>query len=212
MRRLITLAVVTLGLVVSAAPASADFLYTFEAPQFTFGQTTPLLNAAPNSGGGGFTTSFTPTGYQISDVASFNPNALMVGQYLYTPGSTAALHLAFSAPVTSLSLDFAINVFNVSPAGSLALTTSSGGTSVSGSNVGGTYQGGHLSFTSGTPFTSADLQGFFSPNNPTEIAIDNLSLTPVTTSPVPAPPAVVLVGLGAGCVALRRRFCQRAAA
>jgi hypothetical protein len=37
-----------------------------------------------------------------------------------------------------------------------------------------------------------------------------LAGTQVSTSPVPAPPAVVLVGLGAGCVALRRYFGRRA--
>jgi hypothetical protein len=35
---------------------------------------------------------------------------------------------------------------------------------------------------------------------------------PTTTAPVPAPPAVVLVGLGAGCVAVRRYVGRRATA
>ena len=39
----------------------------------------------------------------------------------------------------------------------------------------------------------------------------NITFTP-NTSPVPAPPAVVLVGLGAGCVALRRYVGRRATA
>jgi hypothetical protein len=38
------------------------------------------------------------------------------------------------------------------------------------------------------------------------------NLSGVSTAPVPAPPAVVLVGLGAGCVALRRYVGRRATA
>jgi hypothetical protein len=42
------------------------------------------------------------------------------------------------------------------------------------------------------------------------IDLDNIQVTSV--SPVPAPPAVVLVGLGAGCVALKRYVGRRATA
>jgi hypothetical protein len=172
--------------------ASAAVLYTFEAPQFVAGQTTPLLNIAPNSGGGGFTTSFTvggdPTSYQVTTITE---NSLMVGQSLFAPTTTAALHLAFSTSVTSLSVNFAINDPNGNPAGSLVLTTPVGGTTQVSSNVGGTFQGGHLTFTSATGFTSADLQGF-GPGGATQMAIDNLSLEPATSSPVPAPATIVL--------------------
>jgi hypothetical protein len=37
----------------------ADAIYTFEAPVFTNGQTTPILNAAPNTNPGTFLASFT---------------------------------------------------------------------------------------------------------------------------------------------------------
>jgi hypothetical protein len=58
----------------------ADEIYTFEAPQFTLGQTAPLLNIAPNSGDAAFNTSFTSAGlYQIINV---DFSAVIVGQAL----------------------------------------------------------------------------------------------------------------------------------
>jgi hypothetical protein len=69
------------------APARAALVtYTFEAPNFLFGQTTPLLNRAPNVGDPTFLASFTsapaPNGLQIT-VGGQNP--LLVGQVLFEP-------------------------------------------------------------------------------------------------------------------------------
>jgi hypothetical protein len=136
----------------------ADNIYTFEAPQFTLGETTPLLNQAPNSGDPAFKTSFTSTGtYQITNLDN---SGVIVGQALFAPITSAALQLTFSVPVISLSVDFAINDLNTSPPGELDLTTPSGDTRQFGSNVGGPFQGGTLIFNAATPFSSAVLQGF----------------------------------------------------
>jgi hypothetical protein len=74
----------------------------------------------------------------------------------------------------------------------------------------------------------ADLQSWIRNDGPGALAPDwerigddvthqgpfnaSFSLSGTQTSPVPAPPAVVLVGLGAGCVALRRYVGRRATA
>jgi hypothetical protein len=168
----------------------ADNIYTFEAPQFTLGETTPLLSQAPNSGDPTFRTSFTSTGtYEITNL---DLSGVIVGQALVAPiPTTAALQLAFIVPVTSLSVDFAINVPNTAPPGQLTLVTPSGSATQFGSNVGGAFQGGTLIFNAATPFSSAELEGF-SPPPPnaafTQIEIDNLHLTAV-------PGAIVGAGL-----------------
>jgi hypothetical protein len=73
---------VVLGMLCGMTGAGlADAIYTFEAPQFTLGETTPLLDQAPNSGDPAFRTSFTVTGiitgpYQITNL---NNSGVIVG-------------------------------------------------------------------------------------------------------------------------------------
>jgi len=174
---------VVLGMLCGMTGAGlADNIYTFEAPQFTLGETTPLLNQAPNSGDPTFRTSFTSTGtYQITNLDN---SGVIVGQALFAPSTFAALQLAFSVPVTDLSVDFAINVLNTDARGpgQLTLVTPSGSATQFGSNVGGAFQGGTLIFNAATPFSSAILEGFSPPPPPaafTQIEIDNLHLTAV---------------------------------
>jgi hypothetical protein len=117
--------------------------YTFEAPEFTIRQTTPLLNMPPNTGPATFLTSFTDSvdvnGFTISN---FLGNNLMVGQALLEPlGFTSALTLTFNTPVTGFSVDFAIDTGF--PPGSLKLVTSSFILSIPGSNVGGRFRAAH---------------------------------------------------------------------
>ena len=80
------LALLTLLAVSGGAARAQSATYTFEAPVFTAGQTTPLLNVAPNSGDASFRASFTsaPTagGFQVS---SFVPNPLFSGNGLFDP-------------------------------------------------------------------------------------------------------------------------------
>jgi hypothetical protein len=84
-------------------------------------------------------------------------------------------------------VDFAVEIFNGELAGSLHLVTSSGTLDQVSSNVGGTFQGGTLAFSTATPFSSATLQGFLNGGElPARIQIDNLHLTEAAAA-VPGP-------------------------
>jgi hypothetical protein len=198
---------ILLGLAVVAACARAsvcraDVVYTFEMPNFGTvpgNSVTPIMNVSPNQNPGTFTATFTDattaTGYQISTMLE---NNLMMGQALLgTQLAGEALMIAFNTPVSQLTVDFAVANPQGSP-GSLKLTTpSSGGTTQAASNVGGTFPGGTLTFSSPTPFTSVTLQGFQAGGtSPSQIEIDNLHLTPAVTAVVPEPASLVLLGVG----------------
>jgi hypothetical protein len=164
----------------------ADNVYTFEAPKFIVGRTTPISFATPNSGNPAFFTSFFSFGADFRITTAVN-SGVINGQALIEVGGASSLFLFFSEPVTQLSVDFALNnIDNFSPAGFLRLVTPADTVDQAGSNVGGRSQGGTLSFSTGTPFISATLQGFFGTGvNPTGIEIDNLHLTEAAAVPGP---------------------------
>jgi|SRR6516162_7785502 len=177
---------------------TADNIYTFEAPQFTLFEITPLLNRAPNSGDAAFNTSFTTGAGNPYEILNDQFSGVIVGQALEQPFAPAhALNLTFSIPVTQLSVDFAIAIVNGIDPGFLQLVTSSGTVNQISSNVGGPFQGGNLAFNTVTPFSSATLEGFSSAGNPTLIEIDNLHLTAVPGPIVGAGlPGLILAGAG----------------
>jgi hypothetical protein len=188
---------------------AAPIIYSFEAPDFLLGQTTPLLNKPPDAAGPPtFTTSFTdavnPNGYQITNIPE---NGLMVGQSLFAPIVSSPLTLTFNTPVTQFSVDFAIDIPNGFPPGFLQLVTPSGTVDQASSIVGGGngFQGGTLDFITASPFTTATLQGFTSGGTfTTQIDIDNLNLTPAASG-VPEPSTLGLLGIGVAVMVGWRR-------
>jgi len=199
----LTPALVAFAAFAGPAISRADInLYTFEAPQFTVGETTPIGPTAPNSGDPSFTTTFANAGDPGgAAIESGFPSPLFSGQFLVT-GVPGLLTLTFNQPVYDLSVDFGLDASAADPDAYLELVTPSATLDQSNTAPGGPFAGGTLSFSSSTPFTTATLEGFFAPGTPTLYAIDNLSLT--TT--VPEPSSLLLLGTAlAGAVSLRRR-------
>jgi hypothetical protein len=191
-----------LALVPGAYAQSAT--YTFEAPNFTVGENTPLLNRSPNSGDLSFLADFTAAPNVASfQVNAFTPNLLFSGNSLFQPLGAAGntLTVLLNQPVTMVDLVFA----TIAP-GSLQFTSTSGSTTVASTPQGGTYPGGMLSFSSVTPFTSFSLASLNVAGGPgQEFAIDNLT---VTNAAVPEPGSVaLLIGMASvsGMLIRRRR-------
>jgi len=177
----------------SASAHAQTATYTFEAPVFTAGQTTPLINVAPNSGDAAFRASFTsaptPNGFSI---AVFSPNPLLTGQVLFDPNSPAdSLTIAFNTPVTDIGFVFALITNN----STLRATTSNGVVVFNGAPVGGSFQGGTASLSGLSGVTSLNLSAFDAAGAPTLFAIDNLALTAAAPQGViPEPGTLVLAG------------------
>ena len=178
--------------------------YTFDAPQFTFGETTHLLNRAPNIGPATFLTNFTtsPTSSGLTVFSGSVPNSLFSGQHLIDPtGVPDTLLLVFNTPIFFLQVDFGLFQLATSPAGQFRLTTPVGSATQAGGAVGGSFQGGTLSFSSATPFVAAQLAGFSDSGSQTFFAIDDLVLD---TAPIPEPTTAALVLTGLAVLARRR--------
>jgi hypothetical protein len=207
--RLLRFTLLMLTLLLFTVSAHADTVtYTFEQPGFLVANTTPIVRS-PNSGPADFEATFTsaPEASAFIILDSDQPNVLMVGQYFvlhsdFSPGNV--LTITLNMPINSLSVNFAVQ----NP-GQLVLTSSVGSTSQNSGIVGGTSQGGILSFSTATPIFSFQLAAFDSAGNPTRFAIDNL-LIETASAPVPEPTAIFLLATGlAGALIKARRSTTR---
>ena len=193
----LNLAIIIAGLAASAPAQTVT--YTFEPPQFTAGETTPLLNEAPNIGSSSFLADFvsTPNASGI-DINTFAPNSLFSGQDLYVPSGQETLTISFNQPVNGVQFDFATDT--TSGTGELSFSSSAGNaTQPSGSQS--PYSGGVFTFNSAVAFTSFQLEGFLD-GSQVPFAIDNLQLTLV---PEPTNALALLGTAGSALVFAARR-------
>lgn len=192
--------------------AQADTVtYTFEQPVFGVGNTTPIVRG-PNSGPSGFEATFTaaPQAGAFTIFDSGQPNALITGQFLsvgITSNANNTLTVTLNTAINSVSVNFAIQILFPSP-GQLVLTSAAGSTSQLSALLpgAGLNQGGVLTFSSATPFTSFTLAAFNNFGQPTRFAIDDLVMQTVSAEPVPEPATIFLLSAGlAGAVFKARR-------
>ena len=175
---------------------AATVTYTFEAPVFSLGETTPLTNKAPNIGSPSFLASFQSISGGANRFAIGNNPNLLSGMSLFDPGPSfpsGVLTISLNTPVDFVMLDFAL----FQP-GRLDFASPSGNASAS---TGPSPQTGVLTFSSPTPFTAFTLFGYGGSLS-TPFAIDNLVMN------VPEPSALALISTGI-FVGLFRRIRRR---
>jgi hypothetical protein len=228
-RRIIALAAVTLGLASSAPPATADIITTLADQNVPVG----FWGSVP----GGFTPTFgqtftatTNNSVLLSMTFSIDNHSLVSIPYrAFVIGwtgndlvGTITGSELFSGPPSSVASTMHSQYQLVTQdTGALqlipghqylaAFTTIDQGGTTGAANWGfimgfDAYSGGGFAFNNATT-----LAGLSSNWNPNEGFIPDLAFE-LKFATVPAPPAVVLVGLGAGCVALRRYVGRRATA
>ena len=185
--------------------------YTFEAPQFTAFETTPILNRSPNVGSPAFQASFTSeiaNGYLI---IRFPVNPLLTEHFLSAlccEGEPNLLTISFNKPVNQVQ--FAWGQF---APGRIVFASSAGNLSQNSASFGSPlFPGGTFSFSSVNSFTSFTLSAFDFFGFQTPFSIDNLTLT--TPTNIPEPPwgpetpnfnlEVILRGEGFGLVKFRQ--------
>ena len=193
--------------------AQADTVtYTFDAPNFVVGSTTPIVGS-PNSGPAGFQATFTaaPEAGAFTILDSGQPNPLITGQYLTNTilvNANNTLTVTLNTPITSVSVNFAIQILFPSP-GQLVLTSPAGSTSQASALLpgAGLNQGGVLTFSTAIPFTSFTLAALNNFGQPTRFAIDDLIME---TAPAEVPEPATIFLLSAGLVGAvfkaRRRY------
>jgi len=206
MRHLLRIGTV-LAIVAFGTPVTlAQETYNFSPPNFTLGATTPLSNVPPNLGMLGLLTSFssTPTvgGFSIGNTAL---NPLFSGQMLYDPVMPAdSLTLTFNQMVTSVSVDFAVQVpstFRLTD----GLFMVNQPSSFIGPNF--DFQGGTLTYSNPMGFNNISFSAFDPGLVPVIFGIDNLRVTPV---PEPATVlTIALLSVGAGSYLRRKKAATK---
>ncbi len=189
----------------AALTVSADSVtYTFEAPQFTFGTRTPLLDQRPNIGSQSFTASF--LGSRDFSIGGFPFNDLFSGQNLWSDDPTASIRIELNTFIDTISFDWA-----VSRPSTLYLQAPPGFLYQDSVVVGGDFQGGTVNFQvlnlSGQPALFNQFQ--LSVSNFQMFAIDNLRFSSPFIPPQPIPEPATMILLGSGLVGIAARVRKR---
>jgi hypothetical protein len=204
MRRFIAIAALTLGLVSAAPAARADIITQDLAGTGNSGPELFFIGQSLVTPAGGpwhdLTFNF------FSNVPATTPTAvgtafLLSQEYLGTPANLSSStpgYLASSTGIVAGRYVFAPGV-TVQPNTTYWVYENAEISSISGNNTVSAFH----DYFSGS--ATSNFAGF-SPSENFRLSGD------VVTSAVPAPPAVVLVGLGAGCVVLKRYVHRRATA
>jgi hypothetical protein len=222
MRRTLALVAVALGFVSSEPAARADIISTLADQNGHVGFWGPVGSGFITTFGQSFTATASDSILQSMAFSIRNESGNPIQYRAFVIGWTGATITGpdlFSGPASSLSSQDGFQTVTQAT-GALALTPgqqylaafttigqgSTGGQSDWGRVGPGTYDGGILVYNQATSLAglSSDWKNFGDRDLAFELDF--------RTSAVPAPPAVVLVGLGAGCVALRRLVRRRATA
>lgn len=209
-----TLAAAGIAALVATLPAqthAATLLFDFEG--LPLGDETPLtITASGLSATFAGPPSVDPGAFEISYNSSSGPLGapyrtlsgafLTVGPAFGAPGSP--LTITFSAPLSALSLQFALD----DPANNtaLGLATDAGGTASAGGVLSRGYRSpeGTLSF-SGAPFTTVTLG-----SGALDFQIDDLTATTAAAAGVvPEPASLAMVCAGLAVIPLARRRARR---
>jgi hypothetical protein len=222
MPRLITLAAVALGFV-SATPATADIIVDMPANVSHLGIVSEAFTDDPMSSRQGF-DDFTLTSKSILtslrvyglELGNRNQNVTVTAQFRAAANVSSPVPMSFTGTESGNDLLFDLRGAPLGPGKywiSVFVTRPENGglwlwdlhRPVNGSQAMWQNPGGAASYGT-NPITVGTFQG----TDPEDLAFKLEGST--STSTVPAPPAVVLVGLGAGCAALRRYVHRRATA
>lgn len=212
MRKFLALLSAGLALALANTAQAADATFDFESLSGDGSVFTPFIDT--NNGVTAlFVSDGDPAGFLVvgpSLTTGSHAFQSLTGNFLADPGPAnlddLQLAILFDHPLSSISMNFALNAFDTDPENLFALeafqglSTSVGATSTSGvTPLGFDFPEGTLSFSSATPF---DIVLLSSPA--LDFAIDNIA---VTLAPVPEPGALALLcGAGfAGLAACRHR-------
>jgi hypothetical protein len=229
MRRVFALAGAVLGLASSTTPATADIITTLAGQTGGIGDWGSVPSGSTPTYGQTFTATTTNSvllsiTFKIDNFSgvSIPYRAFVIGWTGNDLFGTITGSELFSGPPSSVASTLGVYQAVTQDTGALQLTPGhqylaafttidQGGTTGHG-NWGlvrpGTYSGGGLAYNNATT-----LAGLTSNWNPNDAFVSDMAFElNFATTPVPAPPAVVLVGLGAGCVAAKRYIHRRAIA
>jgi hypothetical protein len=223
MRRTLALVAVALGFASSEPAARADIITTLANQNAGLGEWGPVSSGSFPTFGQTFTATANDSILLSMTFRILYPSGFPIFYRAFVigwTGTTIAGPELFSGPGSSLSSQAGYQTVTQTT-GALALTpgqqylaaftTIGQGGSVGGSDLGlanpGPYAGGKFVFNG-----ASTLDGLNSGWNSIGDTVDAAFELKFQASAVPAPPAVVLAGLGAGCVALRRLVRRRPAA